>query len=112
MERGVVGLTLMEAKNGGNSTASGLKIRPGPLEDCTNLSVVKSVPLRTWKKITCLSQQSDVDKQPSSLERRPEIDLDEVTLNKRQCMDFSYSHDKENFEVVASSQHHRAQWVA
>ena len=39
------------------------------------------------------------------------IDLDEVTLNKRQCLDFSYSHDKENFEVVAGSQHHRAQLV-
>ena len=62
MERGVVGLTLNEGKNGGNSTASGLKIRPGPLEDCTNPSVVKFVPLRTWKKIACLSQQSNVDK--------------------------------------------------
>ena len=57
-----MGLTLNEGKNGGNSTASGLKIRPGPLEDCTNPSVVKFVPLRTWKKIACLSQQSDVDK--------------------------------------------------
>ena len=47
MERVVVGLTLKEGKNGGNGSASGLKIRLGPLEDCTNLSVVKSVPLRT-----------------------------------------------------------------
>ena len=109
IERGVVGLTLKEGNNGGNSFASGMKIRPGPLEDCTNHSVVKSIPLRTWKKIARLSQQSDVDRQPSNLERRPEIDPDEVTLNKRQCMDFSYSHNKENFEVVAGSQHHRAQ---
>ena len=109
MERGVVGLTLNGGKKDGNSSAGGLNIWPGPVEECSNQCVVKSVPLRTWKKIARLSQQSDVDKQPSSLERRPKIDLDEITLNKRQCMDFSYSHDKENFEVVAGSQHHRAQ---
>ena len=103
-----MGLTLKEGNNAGNSSASGMKIRPSPLEDCTNHSVVKFVPLRTWKKIARLSQQSDVNKQPSNLERRLEIDPEEVTFNKRQCMDFSYSHYKENFEVVAGSQHHRA----
>nr|POF22570.1 hypothetical protein CFP56_40568 [Quercus suber] len=62
IERGVVGLTLKEGENGGNSFASGLKLRSGPLENCTNQSAVKSVPLRTWKKIARRSQQSDVDK--------------------------------------------------
>ena len=109
IERGVVGLTLKERKNGGNSSANGLKIRLGPLEDCTNKSVVKSVPLRTWKKIARQCQQSNVDRQLSSMKRHLEMDLEEVTLNKRQCMDFSYSYDEENFELVPGSQHHRAQ---
>ena len=109
MERGVVGLTLNGGKEVGNSSAGGLNIRLGTIEEGSNQCAVKSVPLRTWKKIACLSQQSDVEKQPSSLERRPEIDLDEITLNKRQCMDFSYSHDRENIEVVSGSQHHQAQ---
>ena len=68
MERGVVGLTLNGGKKDGNSSAGGLNIRLGPVEECSNQCVVKSVPLRTWKKIARLSQQSDVDKQPSSLE--------------------------------------------
>ena len=109
MEKGVVGLTLNGGKEDGNSFVGGLNIRPGPIEEGSNQCVVKSVPLRTWKKIARLSQQSDVEKQPSSLERRPEIDLNEITLNKRQCMDFSYSHDMENIEVVSGSQHHQAQ---
>ena len=84
IERAVVGLSLKDGKDGGNSSASGLKLRLGPLEDCTNKSVVKSAPLRTWKNIACQCQKPDVDKQPSSMDRRPEMDLDEVTLNKRQ----------------------------
>ena len=78
-----MGLTLNGEKKGGNSSVGGLIIRPDPVEECSNQCVVKSVLLRTRKKIARLSQQSDVDKQPSSLEHRPEIDLDEITVNKR-----------------------------
>lgn len=83
IERGVVGLTLKERKDGGNSAATGLKFPRGPLEDCTNLSVGKSVPLRTWKKIARQSQKSNVDKQPSSMDRRSDMDFTKVALNKR-----------------------------
>ncbi|KAF3974236.1 hypothetical protein CMV_002414 [Castanea mollissima] len=94
LEKGVAGLTLKEGQNGGNSSASGLKNRLGILEECTKQSAVKSVPLRTWKKIARQCQQSDVDKQPSSMERRPEIDIEEVTLNKRLLkIDISFFHE-------------------
>ena len=103
------GLMLNGGEDEGNSFTGGLNIRSSPIENDSNGGVVKSVPLRTWKKIARLRQQSDIEKQPTSLERRPEIDQDDMIVSKRQCMDFSYSQDRENIEVVTGSQHHRAQ---
>ena len=39
---------------------------------------------------------------------RPTIDHDEERGGKRQCMDICEDENKENFQVVASYQHH---WV-
>ena len=77
--------------------------------DYTNQGKMKSVPLRTWKKIAHQSQRPNEEGQPSSMDRLPDLDITEVSLNKRQCMDFCYSHNKVNFEVVAGSQHHQVQ---
>lgn len=69
----------------------------------------KSVTLRTWKRVARKSQKSNVDKQPSSMDRRPEMDCIEVESNKKKCMVLSNSHDEENLEMVAGSQQHRMQ---
>lgn len=106
IERGVVGLTLKEGANGDKSVDYRLKLRTGTTEDCINQNVGKLVPVRTWKRIARQCHKSNNDKQLSSMDRRPSMDLDGVTLNKRQCMDFSNSHEHENLEVVAGSQHH------
>ena len=79
----MAGLFFKEGVAGGNSVADGLMTRSGPMEDGVKVCEGKSVTLRTWKRVARQSQKANVDKQPSSMDRRPEMDCIKVESNKK-----------------------------
>ena len=123
LEEIVVGLNLNDKLDGFMSKKHGegrkmsvshdAKVRKGdvrPLQDCTNqITISDSVgSIRKWKKLAREVGQCRVFPSPMNVDRRPVMDVFDRSAGKKQCLNGSSYSNKENDEVAAGSQRHRA----
>lgn len=83
-----------------------------PLGDCFNRSqnLTHSKLTRKWTKLACAPSTSNlIGPLLMNTDHRPSVDQEEEQRGKRQCMNICEDDNRENFQVVVGSQHHRMQ---
>ena len=81
-----------------------------PLQECTNqITISDSVgSTRKWKKLARESSQCGVSHSPMNVDRRPVMDVFDGSVRKKQRVSVGSYSNKENDEVAAGYQRHRA----
>ena len=83
------------------------------LNDITNTvhaNLLEGGTLRTWKKLAWIEGINSPCPSPRSQDsRRPELNESDIARPKQRCMLAVVCDDKENFQVVAGTQHHCSQ---
>ena len=123
LEEIVVGLNLNDKLDGfvGETNGDGRKLSVGhdakvgkgdvrPLQECTNQITISDFvgSTRKWKKLAREVGQCGVSPSPMNVDRRPVMDVFDGSAGKKQRVSGGSYSNKENDEVAAGSQCHRA----
>ena len=86
-----MGLTLQDDNISHSSPVFVLQARPCPLFDSTNQGSANLAPTKKWKKLARENKSANNSERLGFMDRRPNLELSEVAVNKRQCMEICYS---------------------